>query len=189
MYPGPILTPLAWPAGWRMSHASPGSHDGSKKGANAVTTQKKQKNPVGDAMKENSSTKRKAAGLPSIAISLPLPAVPGNGNAASPHNGALSAPSMASGSGDQTVAERPRRCPLCNHSAVSRWQPWIEHGGEWIWHCHYVSRQPHGAPFCGHMWRTSRPGARCGQCGLLLVIEQHNSVIGYWCGFCQDFSQ
>jgi hypothetical protein len=102
-------------------------------------------------------------------------------------------PAIASGArtapSDLRPEARPERCPLCQHSAIARWQKWIEHDGEWIWHCHYLSRRSNGAPFCGHMWCPSRPVARCGMCGLTLQIEQHSGVLGYWCGFCQDFSQ
>jgi hypothetical protein len=85
----------------------------------------------------------------------------------------------------------PHRCPACDSRDIARWRQWFEHGGEWVWHCHHLSssRSRKPRPFCGHMWRASRPIARCAQCGLALAIEEHSAVLGYWCGFCQDFSQ
>lgn len=104
--------------------------------------------------------------------------------------GSQTAPAASTNSPDpQQQPEEPHRCPTCHSRDIARWRQWFEHNGEWIWHCHHVSQHRKGRPFCGHMWRTSRPIARCGQCGLTLEIEQHGGILGYWCGFCQDFSQ
>lgn len=116
----------------------------------------------------------------SSAVGAPVAAA---GNAVSPlASGASTAPAALDAKSEH---QRPGACPTCQSRHIARWRYWLQHD-EWIWHCHHLSRS--GRPFCGHMWLQTRPIARCDVCGLILTIEQHGSVLGYWCGFCQDFS-